>query len=613
MANFVTDLAIFKCAASAANLFKCSDSRNRTVKKSGLTLLTKQASLNPIIAPCVILTMRNQGAFTPCSCRFSGWHNCDMLRRAHGENLLSANSFVTCQETGAPVKLLFDPGQNLNPVAQGFAFPMPIIENLVSITPRENRTRAKTNLEQEKLAASGSDVTSHSMPVASPVEMSVPEKAESCERKASETATAQSTDSVRYKCEKCQKKNCPHRADTSKTSTKVNNNSQLLLENYDKATGATVFMTESDSPDSIPLKKTKAHKVYLESHNIAPQNPNQGWRYAAHHLISGNQVFAHFTDLALIANQCGYDINNARNCIMLPTNETGFGTRPSSFRTEKSSEDNNIETGKKISAWDTMSLARMQWHVGGHSYMKTMYKSNDIELIKSRIKFFTKTEPDKELRDYAALLTEELSRISAFFNNKPVCGAAFVERLDNICAKIRTKLAAFAMGYHKSFPWYVSRESFAFSFELPQAFTLIAARKRTDQLLLEKYRISRKQQNPVTVVLKDKKVLNYPLDDDDARHCILFCSNVRHFIFLGRARPAHMPFGIDPLLYRTLSSGNTDLASDTENNEGHIRKNASEYLVWIQQTTSENYVAPLEMIRRRMKEFKERRTSVGGM
>lgn len=512
---------------------------------------------------------------------------------------MTASSFVTCQECGAPVKLMVDRGQVHNPVAQGSFFTLSPVENLASICQETDTAKVKQNhgavtpaqAAQEDPAVAHNDATEEKKEFANAED-------KEAEHDQPEAVT------ITYKCDKCDKKSCPHRADKSKTSTSVNNNSTALRNNYAKATGVHGALTETDSSGAPLLKDTKAHRVYTDSEEKAKEidDPASLWRYAAHHLISGDQVFSKLPELVTIANQCGYDINNARNCVILPTN---YDAKPLALRQAADSEDDTVETGNRVSAWDAMSLSRMQWHGSHHVYMKSLNTLNDIDLIKSRIKFFTKKEPARELKDYAALLFEEMEKVRSYFNNRPVCGAAFVSRLDNICAKIRAKLADFADGYHKSYPWYVSREAFSFAFELPTTFKIIVARDEHGQLRMEKYRLSRKQQGPVTVNLKESVTLAQPVSHDDAIKCILFCSNVLHFVFLGNATSACLPFSIDARHVYSVTSGGMLGDSAAAEGSAHIEKHASEYLLWAQQTSDDGYVAPLEMIRKRQREYSQ--------
>ena len=118
----------------------------------------------------------------------------------------------------------------------------------------------------------------------------------------------------------------------------VDNKSQILAENY---AAATKDESQRDDIDSL----------YYALRN---RYGTRYWSYAAHHIISGNQVFKQLTELVRLADFLHYDINNAKNCIYLASKEEGYGA----VRKDQ----------RNISAYDVMSVSKLQWHVGGHQY-----------------------------------------------------------------------------------------------------------------------------------------------------------------------------------------------------------------------------------------------------
>lgn len=618
MDNFVTDKAIFQCAASPGNRFRCREPSGH-VAKQGSRLLTVAAELSAIPGePCVVLTPRNQGTPTPCSARFTGWQNTDHARTVRGNALLTASSFRTCLECGAPVKLQMDRSQIDSPVRQGSDVSITSLPGLAPL--------AFTAAEQERASASvcGENGVQGAREAVSPAAAAAQGVAKPGETPLSPSpgegrAAGTEEKKVRsvFRCPRCgQKEGCAYRKEADvtwesepDTPGSVNNDAQTLLDNYEKYTGPGEGpqYRESDAPDAHYLNQTTAHRAYVEAmaveQDLRDENSDAPWLYATHHIISGNQAFALHPMVVRMAHHAGYDINCARNCIRLLTNEKSYGSKPLSMRASRfrSDEGDMTQTIKMVSAREAMRRGKLQWHVGGHRYMGTLLRKNNVKTIRSRIEFYTKKKVKEKLRDYATLLEEDLGRIETEISKdllrRRLCPAEFVEQMDMLCAKIRGSLAAFSDGYHKSYPWYVSREAFCFAFEVPPSFVIIGVRRVQDGLLLERCRISRKQNGTVTIDPEAGRIVR-PAWEEEAqdRSCIGFCKNVRLFVFFGQCGQSSLPFETDQEHIRRISSGDTDFYR-------HIEEKAEEYFLWAQNVSGEEYMAPTAMIRARLAEY----------
>ena len=350
-----------------------------------------------------------------------------------------------------------------------------------------------------------------------------------------------------------------------KASTEVNNNSGLLRRNFDKSSAC-------DAIDDYILDQMIAYHK---------------WTFAAHHIISGMQVFKKFPELVRLANFSGYDINNALNCILLVSKQDEYG-KQNPFMQD-------------VSAYNAMSQTGIQWHLGGHSYKFT---KEEIANIK-KIEYLAQQKITNGLKCYADLLMDELNKIQYALEQHKVCRdtpqqkAAICKRLNNLSQKIKNKLGAFRNKHRDSFPYYVSKDAFDFTFNLPRTEKLIIVRPVGNALKLTRYRLERyiKNENE-RVVLKpilDKDNTNELIFKSNIEECICFCQNIRHFVYLPNVLKSNirMPFKPEYIHYPHYSfSDDIALLNYREN---HL-------MVWLRDNQADEYIAPLKLIKLRMKE-----------
>ena len=219
---------------------------------------------------------------------------------------------------------------------------------------------------------------------------------------------------------------------------------------------------------------------------------------------------------------------------------------------------------------------------------------NNMSLIRQRVEFYTKKKVRGELLDYAALLVEKLERLKGRISKKNICPAEFIRKMDKICAEIREKLAEFYSGYHRSFPWYVSREAFSFAFELPTTFRMIEVRRDDNHYRLRKSRVSRKQSRPPDFRYEDEGIFSRDMNDEkSAKELIAFCANIEHFIFYCDYAADVFPFSIDAAFRLQAEKEEEELT----------QSKVSEYLVWYQNTKTPGYRGALDVIRERLREY----------
>ena len=386
--DFLTTRTQFQCVASPVVMFTISASGKVEHKNS--TVLTTSAKLTGS-GICQILTAMAQGVPQPCQFQQTAWINFDLTRKANGENLLTDKSFCNCSQCPSVIKVRAA-------LAFGFQSGNFSAQNVPSLGIMDEVVRNSLQDQSINLQAPSSKLQAN---IKQENEVDAAKNTE-------KENVAESSEKVGYslKCLTCTKKNCKYRFDgTIKESSK--SPSQQLTENYLNYLDTTRKFNTNDL-------------VYKNSLEL-----KGGWNYAAHHIIPRDEAFAKVPELVKIATFCGYDINCAENCIMLPSKQEGHGQLDAE--------------GKQNSSFEIMAQTGMQVHLGPHSRT-----------------------------DYAKRLVEELNKIQIPPKGE-VCPATIIKELNKISAKVRNKLVKFKENPMASSPYYVS--DFARKYALESLFT----------------------------------------------------------------------------------------------------------------------------------------------
>ena len=513
MADFLTERTKFFCTASPAVNFSISTFGQVTHK--GDKVLTTATKLSGS-GTCTLA----QGA--PCQFIMrAGWKNFDAKCKAGGKNLLTENSFCLCKGMMIRVKTANARGFKQGSAAAASA------SSASSVTPEKNfpadKNSSSTTSGAKKISAKKNSSASGMFAAA---ENFLEETLEEIKNAAEKFIASIKTP---LRCKKCKRRDCKYRLDDFKNfSAQIKNDSAKLKDNYEK------FLVAGKN-------FSLAEENYLRSLELGG-----AWSHAAHHIISGNQVFKQVPEVVKISHACGYDINSAENCIMLATLS----------RTEKSA-----------AAFDVMSLTGLQWHVGGHSY-----SFNEDELAEMEKQIARRTGRSGKVESYDKLLIKKLRALNSTID-RDICPARLITALNNLANEVREKLAAFKKNPAASYPFYVSREAYFFAFKVPVLKKFITVEKNFFKL----YKTGGKGD---VCNLKDS------LASDDARAIIKFCGNVRHFVFLGGVDEKILPF-------------KPEFKMRAEN------FNPSEIIVWLRENPADDYVAPLKKILERLKSLED--------
>ena len=574
--EYLTESAVFSCPLGMK--YKAEETANRNVKYKGKKLLTAAAILLPKQSPipCTFLPPLPSGP-PPCPCvvgPFTGSvkHKATMnLLTTDSKAVCVAGKFVKPTKSGTNSRVIYNAAHSAKVEA-------------VSWDKEENHDKESPKKFDEKPSAfqknnavshdNDKDLTQESSAVA--VTKSNSESVAINE----ETIAFREGMLCSYSNNNAKCKNCAYRLDNEPAT--VDNNSATLRKNYN---------------DSKPHTDSYDRYFDVEVEPLGNSKPNK-WSYAAHHLISGNQVFKQNAELVRLARFCEYDINNCQNCIML----VGY---PEDYP--------DIERMKSVKAYEIMSESRVQWHVGGHSYTFTEDEKSEICKqigIRNKINL-----TPGDIKNYAELVQAEIDKLQNQLtfkkNHQKVCyvdqDSKFLlcEKLNTISKKIKAKIAAFSdMGKpHHSFPFFVSKEAFRYTYALPRTGKVITVLKSDSRLILSMFRlehftdaIAKKDKN---LLIKPKDTITIDLSEKTWQiECILFCDNVSFFVYLDNTPRDILPFFVDknhqfPAEKRVTGTDGLRF----------LEANDTEILVWLRDNPQYGYISPLEMVKNRSEKF----------
>ena len=168
--------------------------------------------------------------------------------------------------------------------------------------------------------------------------------------------------------------------------------------------------------------------------------------------------------------------------------------------------------------------------------------------------------------------------------------------MNAISKKVRNKLLSFSNKPSDSFPFYVSRPAYLYSFNTPETGKIAIVRKAEGEAgayIIEKYRVKHHINNGVDKVVFtriDDKFMENPhcFKADDEKESILFCGNIVHFLFVGYAKEGLLPFKPEYIYPELICDEKKLLGGDKK------------LLKWLAENQSE-YVSPNRKINERLK------------
>lgn len=483
----LTENYIFKCECSTTT-FSARDERTNSTSTNS-NILTCKTMLNiKVSGPCP----KQNGA--PCSCAAvcGKWCNTSSKVFIKGNSALIDKSYILCL-LGAKIKQVFttiptkfNEKKSIN-VFNRITESVPLIDNIVPVSSTNNPIN-----EHAKIIGNNNNFDKEIQP-------------------ANNVPTAESKLNDVYDddfyCEYvlCDYQNCNERDECEyikslHTPLSINNDAAKLEKNFKN-------------------QYKEKYDAYIEKNQVNNEKSTEGnWSWAAHHIISGNQIFSKHPCLVNLANFYKYDINNADNCILLPTTHSFEGKQG---------------IVKQANGYVAMDLMKQQWHVGGHEYTLESETVDEInkyleKLSSSDIEFY---------RNYVEAVEHEINILESKYKKKS-CRKKnydekqkrFIENMNRVSNKVMNKLLDFENGYKKSYPFYVSKEAYKFAFDVPKRkkFIVIYKINRLSKTIIcaEKFNMTRYSKDDYKVVFSsvgEAEII-------DSKSFIIFSENVKYFI-----------------------------------------------------------------------------------
>jgi len=211
---------------------------------------------------------------------------------------------------------------------------------------------------------------------------------------------------------------------------------------------------EHDFPEKkkVDVSQIKSKPASLGCGDLSPKQEKGKYGRARHHMIPAHQCYTKVLRIARRGEAVGYDINNKKNGIPLPTvwNEyevngenVNFGDLP---ETEKDKIRNSVmrETGA-------------QWHVGNHHY-----ETPEMEDATDGMS----DEGELDHQPYDIVVLKKLRKIADKARSKKLCDTDEQDKvtldLDKLCKEIETKLNKFKSNPSSSKQYFVSKWAMAF-------------------------------------------------------------------------------------------------------------------------------------------------------
>ena len=562
----LNDKTVFRCSLTPSVTFKVSENTHNKMKSAVGKILTENTMLTGVgVCP-------NLGP-GPCAYVPTGsWSNTSSKITINLCNTLTEHSCIYCSIGGKITAVTGDLKVYITRSGSMDAMnnPLPKIGDALggsmeSMTKPSSPLENTVPAENEEIIKLSTDVPMSDKAVIDEEKKVSPENVN--EDEAAEEVIPE------YPYALCDYKNCSEwknceylKADYSAGS--VNNNSDELERNYKRA-----YSEKYDEYCRISKEMNR-------------ESSEGNWGKAAHHIISGNQIFALHPYLVKLANYYGYNINNENNCILLPS-------------TNKF--ESNEVIMKRANAFVAMNYMKQQWHVGGHSY--TM----DSNTIEKMMEYLEKTSSDNIFlyRNYIEAVEHEInilesrySKLSCRKNNYEEKKKKFIDNMNRISDKVGTKLLSFRDNPKNSLPYYVSNEAVRYAFDVPHNFIIIYRDiiHGKEQRIAVKMKVKRYAKNDYRVLFSNNSEFIF----GGAREFIEFSGNVRYFICLDDAFV--FPWKIDPRREYIMADINI-----TGSIDDYCRLSENRIIAFTEgrKNTEPPYEPPTKIIRQRIKEMSE--------
>lgn len=648
--HFLKDGAIFQCSMGMLS-FVAKQNGGKTTHGTG-NVLTDKAELKPPPAPCPVLTAAYKKP-TICKGSFTNWQMADTHVTSEGHPLLTNDSFKMCKQ---------------DPLTRAAKLScLTSINNATTATKSASVVSIAALTLQKPVALASPAVAAKPSPsgvaAASAAQAANAEKSEAATKPAdaAKLAGTKETDAITFDpnddkelfceastCPPEKKARCPY---YNASAVAEKSDSQKLRANYVRLLKAgeiagdasdinyQAFLTDSwianrydegadvdfvwDDVDEVPNAEVQ-HALTDERIQRAIENMIfQSWTYAAHHLISTNQIFATLPRLVKLANAYkepvegedaasseAFDINGGWNCIMLPSMHRWDEDEEENPALTKEQNEKEKKARHNASAFDVMSLIGLQWHVGPHG---RVFDAEEEAQARRQMGFME--HRPRALKSYAASVIAELQKLEKTMldeKNKTCRNTieqkqAFLHWMQRLARKLKRQLSKFHEDPKASYPFYVSIEAYKFAFSIPITTKVaVLSMDGTKEVCCQTFRAEHRGKSANDVELQFKETgealcAPWPLSDNGKRKIIERLENIQYFALADGLKNEAFAFlcvdGVDTEHFYAIKNRETE-----ETAQDMLDDNMSQIAIWLRDVRMNEgpYVSKLRMIRHRL-------------
>lgn len=415
---FLNKSTKFKCKGGNGVFFKVRNGDSLT-KINGEGVLSQDCILELVGTPhpgqCNMIPDPSTGAPSPCKALTVGgnWNNTSNVK-VSGKRMLGSECSINCPLVMTEI-IPFAPtyrGNNVDDRTSDFVVSI----GAVPATPTSSLNSSKVFNSGSENAYVGSGIS---------------EKSETASGKNEESDKREKN----YEYALCDYKNCDKAEECEYLKTGCE------LAETDESINA-AQLKNNIGRDEFDLYAMECGNIATTLFKFKKDEFNT-YSVAHHHIIPANQCFKQYPEIVKLGNYYGYDINNAKNGICLPTMNQGY-------------DGQDLDLKLEI-AFEAMEKLGKQWHKGPHGYSSLTYKINQ-----AIDELFIDCEP---IKDYKTSVDEYLEQFRGRLESENKCRAENYEKaktefcaaMDHISGKIANKLRKFETEPKKSHSFFVSK------------------------------------------------------------------------------------------------------------------------------------------------------------
>lgn len=293
----------------------------------------------------------------------------------------------------------------------------------------------------------------------------------------------------------------------------------------------------------------------------------------AHHILSTKDVYEQdkLKFVLKLANFYGYDVNEAYNCIVLPAYNSKAERVKNEFQVSFSKSS---DFDKRSSKYYAMRISGRQWHGGGHG--DDFENSQNISCYATEVTDLVYQCMRRESKDHCRV-------DEAYYESDK---KEFIERLHKALDYVRGHLIAFDTNPQKSLPFYVSRDSYEYAFEVANIRVLVF-RRCEKAVQAYKYMFTRKSGNTYP---DERGVKDFDLTNElERKQLVAFCEQIDVAYMDYSKGKVQLPFtvthtinvdmrGLDVLTYfkTNISAVEAEIIDFEESDESVMRRRLME-------------------------------------